>query len=276
MKNLSFRFISLAAAAISVMCGTSAANAAVLTAVPMQGGMVMPMVSYNAAVGKIQVMMPSEIPQLTPLLVSNPADSFDPADPWYDELDPSCQGASFSRRYGFVMAAMSDPLPANTQMWIRKLSGPPELKFYWYAGSVPKAFDPIFGTEGVTNALFWNGAMFHPAVAAPPGTNGYISTFEVYLLDTTSGQAVPNSSSGPLVLNWTNVPDGRPALSIAQKVVVAWPAATTTNWVLESASSPIATTWTLVTNPPVIVDGEPCVVLDNDPAQQYFRMRYLP
>jgi hypothetical protein len=258
------------------MCGASAANAAVLTTVPMQGGMVMPMVSYNAAAGKINVMMPSEIPQLTPLLVSNPADSFDSADPWYDELDPSRQGASFSRRYGFVMAAMSDPLPAGTQMWIRRLSGPPELKFYRYAGSAPKAFDSIFGSDGVTNALYWDANMFHPAVAAPPGTNGITATFEVYLLDTTTGLPVPNSSSGPLVFDWTNVSDGRPALSLAQKVVVAWPAATTTNWVLEAASSVNATTWTLVTNPPVIVDGEPCVVLDSGSAQQFFRMRYFP
>ena len=276
MKNLFVRSAFLAAAAVTMMCGASAANAAVLTSVPMQGGMVMPMVSYNAAAGKIQVMMPSEIPKLTPLLVSNPADSFDPADPWYDALDPSRQGASFSRRYGFVMAAMSDPLPDGTQMWIRKLSGLPELKFYLYAGSGPKTFEPIFGTDGVTNALYWNAAMFHPAVAAPPGTNGFTATFEVYLLDTTTGQPVPNSSSGPLLFDWTNVPDGRPALSIAQKVVIAWPAATTTNWVLEAAGSANAATWTIVTNPPIIVDGEPCVVLGSDPARQYFRMRYLP
>jgi len=276
MKNLSVRSVSFAAAAITVMCGTSAANATVLTAVPMQGGMLMPMVSYNAAAAKINVMMPAGIPQLTPLLASNPADSFDPADPWYDALDPSRQGASFSRRYGFVMAATSDPLPADTQIWIRKVSGPPELKFYRYAGSVPKAFEPVFGTDGVTNALYWNAEMFHPAVTAPPGTNGITATFEVYLLDTTTGLPVPNSSSARLVLDWTNLSDGRPALGIAQKVVVAWSAATTTNWVLEAASSAHATTWTFVTNTPVIMDGEPCAILDSDAAQQYFRMRYFP
>lgn len=270
------RSVSLAAAAITVMCGISTATAAVLNAVPMQGGMVMPMVSYSASAGKINVMMPSEVPQLTPLLVSNPADSFDPADPWYDELDPSRRGASFSRRYGFVMAAMSDPLPTGTQMWIRKLSGPPELKLFRYAASVPKAFDLIFGTDGVTNALYWDGSMFHPAIAAPPGTNSFTATFEVYLVDTNTGQPVPNSSSGPLVFDLTNVPDGRPSLSIGQKIVVAWPPATTTNWVLEAASSVNGTTWAIVTNTPVVVDGEPCVVLDNDPAQQYFRMRYFP
>ena len=34
----------------------------------------------------------AEVPQLTPLMVSNPDDSFDPADPWYDFLDPGRQG----------------------------------------------------------------------------------------------------------------------------------------------------------------------------------------
>lgn len=276
MKNSSVRCVCFAAAALIVMGGASAVRAAVLNAVPMQGGMVMPMVSYNAAAGRIQVMMPAEIPQLTPLLVSNPADSFNPTDPWFDELDPSRRGASFSRRYGFVMAAMTDPLPDGTQMWIRKLSGPPELKFFRYAASVPKAFDPIFGTEGGTNALYWDGSMFHPAITAPPGTNALAATFEVYLLDTTTGQPVPNSSSGSLVFDLTNVSDGRPALSIAQKIVVAWPPATTTNWVLEAAASANATTWTRVTNAPVVVDGEPCVVLERSSDQQYFRMRYFP
>jgi hypothetical protein len=66
-----------------------AVSAATLTNVPMQGGMAMPMVSYNATDGKIHVMMPMEVPALTPLLVSNPADNFNPADPWFDSVDPS-------------------------------------------------------------------------------------------------------------------------------------------------------------------------------------------
>lgn len=235
----------------------------------------MPMVSYSAADGRVHVMMPADVPQLTPLLVSNPADSFDPADPWFDALDPSRQGASFSRRYGFVMDAMTDPLPAGTQMWIRKISGPADLKIYRYASSVPKAFTPIFGTDGVTNAMYWNGMMFHPAVAAPPGTNGYTATFEVFLLDTVTGLEVANSSSGPLVFDWTNVPDGRPALNLGQKIVVAWPSATATNWVLEAAESVNASNWTTVTNSVVTVDGQPSVVLQGA-AQQFFRMRYVP
>ena len=59
----------------------SLANAATLTNVPMQGGMIMPMVSYHASAGRMMVMMPTEAPQLSPLLVSNPGDSFQANDP---------------------------------------------------------------------------------------------------------------------------------------------------------------------------------------------------
>jgi len=135
---------------------------------------------------------------------------------------------------------------------------------------------PFFGTDGATNAIYWSAMMFHPTVVAPPGTNSYAATFDVFLLNTTTGQEVPNSGSGPLVFNWTSVPDGRPALSLSQRIVVAWPAATTTNWILESATSVDAANWTTLTNTPVVVDGQPCVVLEESTTQQFFRMRYVP
>ncbi len=251
------------------------ASAQVLTQVPMQGSMAMPMVSYSAASGAISVMMPAAVPQLTPLLVSNPTNRFDPAAPWFSLLDPSAQGWAFSRRYGFDMDANSDALPANTQIWIRKLSGPADLKIYNYLSS-PATFTPVFGTDGTTNAVFWSGLMWHPVVAVPPGTNDFSATFEVYLVDTTTGQEVAGSSSEPLVFNWTDVSDGRPTLNLAQKIVLAWPSATTTNWVLESAASMDATTWSSVTNTPVNVDGQPCVILDGNAARQFFRTRYMP
>ena len=241
----------------------------------MQGSMAMPMVAYHAGDGRIHVMMPMSVPQLTPLLVSNPGDSFDPAAPWFDRLDPGAQGWAFSRRYGFIMDSMSDPLPANTQMWIRKLSGPADLKIYNYL-SLPPTFAPVFGTDGTTNAVYWNGMMWHPVVAAPAGTNNFTATFEVYLLDTTTGQEVAGSSSGLLTFDWTNVSDGRPSLNLAQKIVVAWPSATTTNWVLEAAATVNAATWTSVTNVPVTVDGQPSVLLDQNAAQQFFRLHFVP
>jgi hypothetical protein len=270
MKNPLLLWIGL-----HTLAAGSVSQGAILTAVPMQGGMAMPMVSYHADHGHLHMMMPGEVPQLTPLLVSHPNDTFAPDDPWYDFLDPSRQGLAFSRRYGFVMDAMTDPLPDNTAIWLRKLSGPSELGFYRYSGSAPKTWEPIFGTAGTTNARYWDGMMFHPSVTAPPGTNPLTATFEAYLVNTQTGEEVPNSATGPVVFHFTNVSDGRPAVSLTQKIVVAWPSAAT-NWVLEAADSVPSSTWMLVTNAPVTVDGQPAVILGGSASKMFLRLRRLP
>ena len=263
------------AAAVAVTCGISSAQAAILPAVPMQGGMAMPMVAFHADDGRLHVMMPMDVPQLTPLLVSHPGDTFDAAAPWFDSLDPSRQGLSFSRRYGFVMDTLSDPLPAGTAMWIRKISGPPELSYYVYSGSAPVTWEPIFGTAGTSNAVYWNGMMFHPGVTAPPGTNALTATFEIYLINTVTGQEVFGSGSGPLVFNWANVPDGRPALTLGMKVVVAWPI-TASGYVLEAADAASGAGWTTLSNTTVALDGQSAVVLEPGAAAKFFRMRKAP
>ncbi len=262
----------------TLLWGSSSAPAwgAVLTSVPMQGSMVMPELSYYAADGALYVNMDPAIPQLTPLLASNPGDSFDPADPWFDALDPSGQGLAFSRRYGFVMGTATDQLPAGTGIWIRKLSGSAQLGFYRaHAMSLPHRWEPIFGTAGTTNEFAWSGTMFHPCVTAPPGTDTYEATFEAFLVNTETGVEVPNSSTGPFTLNWTSLPDGRPALNIAQKIVIAWPA-TATNYVLECADMLPCSNWARVTNAPVMVDGQPAVVLDAKDGKRFFRMSVAP
>ncbi len=251
------------------------ALAATLTTVPMQGGMAMPMISYHAEHGHLRVTMPADLPQLTPLLVSHPGDSFDPADPWYNHLDPARGGLSFSRRYGFVMDALSDPLPADTAIWLEKTSGPQELNFYRYAGSSPKAWQPIFGTAGSPAAMAWNGMMFHPAVTAPPGTNGYTATFEAYLVNTTTGAKIEGSGSGPMLLVFTNVPDGRPTLAISTKIAIAWPASPS-SYVLQQADALPATAWTDLPVTPVLIDGLPTVLLEPDAATRFFRLRPAP
>jgi hypothetical protein len=265
--------LSAAGAALAI----NPLNAATLTAVPMQGGMVMPMLMYHADHGHVHVMLTNTVPTLTPLLASNPADSFDPLDPWFAALDPSAQGASFSRRYGFMWdSAMSDPLPANTEVWIRKLSSSPGLNAYRYNGNVPKAFEPVFGTGGTTNALAWNLMMFHPCFTAAPDTNALAATFEVFLVNSLTGQEIAGTSTGAFTFDFTNLPDGRPALTLAPKIAVGWPSGTATNWALETAASPNATIWTAVTNSPVLLEGEPAAVFDTGAGQQYFRMRYVP
>ena len=264
------------AAAVIVTCGFSVAQAATLTSVPMQGGMVMPMLAYHADHGHLHVTMPTEVPALTPLLVSNPADNFDPADPWYDALDPSREGRAFSRRYGFVMDTMTDPLPQGTGIVIRKLSGSPEIGLYRaHAMSLPHLWQPLFGTAGTTNTFAWSGSMFHPCVTAPPGTNAYSATFDAFLINTNTGVTIPGSGSDPFVLNWTSLPDGRPTVNIAARMVIAWPA-DAASWSLESADSLPSANWTPVTNSPVMVDGKPCVIIDGSGGNKFFRMRRLP
>ncbi|MBL9137529.1 MAG: hypothetical protein JNK85_16775 [Verrucomicrobiales bacterium] len=249
--------------------------AATLTAVPMQGGMVMPMVSYSAADGRVHVMAEPTIPQLTPLLVSNPADSFAPEDPWFSTLDPSARGLAFSRRYGFVMNTMTDPLPDGTRIWLRKRSGSPELGAYRYANTAPKAFEPIFGTLGSPAALAWNGMMFHPTFTAPPGTNSYSATFDAYLADATTGVEIANTASTEFTLTWSTVPDGRPTLQIAAKVAIAW-APSTGNYILEVADSLPAANWTPVDVTPVTLNGQPTVILDAAASTKVYRLRSTP
>lgn len=264
---LIFSALALKLQLLAILAGT-------LTAVPMQGGMVMPMVAYHADTGKLHVTTPLELPQLTPLLVSHPDDQFDPLDPWFDALDPSRQGLAFSRRYGFVMDTMTDLLPPNTSIWIRKLSASPDLHFYRYASSQPKLWEPVFGTHPSSNELLWDGVMFHPAVTAPPGTSLPSATFEFYLAAADTGVELPGTASDPLLLQWTNVSDGRPTLDIAMKLVVAWPSVE--GYALESTPSLDAADWTLVTNAPVILENHPAVVLPPDQAGRFYRLRRLP
>ena len=138
----------------------------------------------------------------------------------------------------------------------------------------PKVWEPIFGTEGSAEAWRWDGAMFHPAITAPPGTNTYTATFEAELIDMDSGTSLPGTGTGPFELNWTTVPDGRPDLQIAQKIVVSCPA--TTNFVLEATETLNPSAWVTVTNTPVLLDGQTAVVLDPVQATRYFRMKRLP
>lgn len=248
---------------------------ATLTAVPMQGGMVMPMISYHASDARLHVMLDPTTPQLAPLMVSHPNDSFAADDPWFVLLDPSRQALAFSRRYGFVMDTMTDPLPAGTSIWLRKLSGPVALGVYRYANTNPKAFEPIFGTAGSPAALAWNGMMFHPTFAAPSGTNDYTATFDAYLADSLTGAEMAGSSTGPFTLTWTTVSDGRPALSIATRIVVTWPVVTG-SWALESTDPAEAVHWTPVSATPISFENQQTVLLEPSASSKLYRLRKVP
>ena len=250
----------------------AASFAETITDVPMQGTMIMPKFSYNAIDGSLSVHLGSKVPQLIPLSVSNPADNFDPAAPWFSDLDPSEKGLSFSRRYGFVMDTASDILPEGVAIWIRKISGSPGIDCH-----DPDTWEPLFGTAGSTNVLYWDSTMYHPAFAAVPGTNTFAAEFEGFLMNTTSGTPLPGGSSGPFTLRWTNSPDGRPQLAIKENAGFAlqWPASIT-NYVLEATETLVATDWTGITNAPILVESNWTVTVNASSPAKLFRLRRSP
>jgi hypothetical protein len=271
MKTIKIKSLVLAASLIVPFVSVSAAT---LTNVPMQGKMVMPMIKFDAALGGLQVTVDPTVPELTPLLASNPSDSFNPTDPWFESLDPTRQGLAFSRRYGFVMDTLTDPLPEGTRIWLRKLSASDGLSFYRYRTSEPKLWEPIFGTGGSPDALEWNGMMFHPAVTALPNSGSYKATFEAVLVNQSTGAEIPGSGTGQFEMNWTTASDGRPAVSIQLKVVVAYPE--TPGYVLEGGDMLEGGTWVAVTNQPVVIEGKSAVVLDASEVCKFYRMRRSP
>lgn len=262
---------------------TTDVPAAVLTAVPRQGGMLMPEVWYHADTDSVTVDLADAtniVAQLTPLLISNPNDRFAPDDPWYDNLDPSRQGLAFSRRYGFDMHVMTDYLPLDRELWIRCLTASPGVSFYDYNDFIlPKSWNPIFGTAGTSNATSWSGIMWHFGVTASPGTNTYAATFEIFVRDISTGAEVPGSSTGPFILPWTCVPDERPELRIAtattNHVVLTWPT-NAAYWFLVSASDLSSAIW--ITNTALVTtnDAEITAVISNSTPQQFFRLQHLP
>jgi hypothetical protein len=278
-KVTSSRFVA-AVGAVSLALTLGSAHGATLTSVPMQGGMLMPDVWYHADTTNVTVdlSMMDGVAQLTPLQASNPNDSFHPGDPWFDSLDPSRQGLAFNLQYGFAMDPDTDMLPDGQQLWIRDITNSPNLGIYNYS-TTPKLWAPIFGTNGSTNATYWSGMMWMLAATAPPGTNNFSATFEVYVVDTTTGKEVPGSSSGPFILNWTDVPDGRSQLTIAAAatngLVLTWPASAT-NWTLVSTTDLTPANWTFVTNLPVASNGQAAVYLEGAAAQQFFTMLRNP
>ena len=162
------------------------------------------------------------------------------------------------------MKPSTDLVPGDRQLWIRSDTNSPNIAFHNYSAS-PALWAPIFGTAGSSNATYWSGLMWHVGVTAPPGTNNYSATFEVYVVDTSTGQEVPGSSSGPFVLNWTSVPDGRPQLNMAANnpngVMITWPASAT-NWTLVSSADLTSGNWTPVTNLPVALDSQAAVYFE--------------
>lgn len=243
----------------------------------------MPRISYHADAQRLMidlVQATNTLPQLLPLLASHPLDCFSAAAPWFNCLDPSRQGMAFSRRYGWDMAAMTDLPPPGQAIWIRKLDSTPGLAFFDYNDSrTPLTWNPCFGTEASTNALAWNGMMWHFAAAARPGTNTFRATFELFLLDTSTGKEVAGSSTGPFDLGWTNAPELRPTLELARQpgnqITISW-VTNALRWHLLSSGSLDEGDWLPVPEPAEVINGKAAVHLDAPSVPQFWRLRYDP
>ena len=250
-------------------------SAATLTSVQMGGAMIHANVLYDSAGNRLVVHVEPTVPQLTPLDVINPADNYDPLDPWFACLDPSSQGMACNRQYGFVMDAGTDPLPAYMGIWMRHLSHSPGLEFYRYRSSAQgKSWEPIFGSAGSTNVFEWTLLMFHPAICAVPTQGTATATFEAFAVDSASG--LPLASIAPAVfsLNWTIVASARPTLELSAAGVLSWPG-TATNYVLESATSP-AGDWAGVPETPLLKEGRYTLEVGPIAERQFYRLRRNP
>lgn len=216
----------------------AAAIAAVQQSVPMQGAypvdpvadMVHVYVVFrDQATNTFQLTLDPATPQLTPLAVSHPGDSFDPADPWFSDLDPSASGLAFSRRYGFLVeTASSDPLPSGLGLGIRWISATAGLHSYFYRNTTgSELMDPVFlaspSHPGVTpnDSLLWNGNMWHPLFTAPAADGNYSATFEVFVADTAPASVVDYAvpavaaagyDAARITLNFTAIPVPEPGL----------------------------------------------------------------
>lgn len=246
-----------------------------LDSVPMQGGMAMPAIKYNAELGQLLISMPDTTPQLIPLEISHPGDQFDPSSPWFDSLDPSRKGMAFNRQYGFIMDATSDFLPDGAGIWIRQLYAPSALKAYNYRshGSDTKSWKPIFGTSGSSDVLEWNLMMFHPAFAAPRGSGPLMAFYEAFVVNLDTGMPMEEIGSVTFALRWSSATSGgEPALTISNKVVLAWKGEFA-GFVLESSDSLDNPVWEETDMTPTMMNGEYVVLVEAAAPAKFYRLR---
>jgi len=232
-------------------------------------------VLFDSAGKRLVVHVEPTVPRLTPLDVTNPADNYSPADPWFGCLDPSEQGMACNRQYGIVMDANTDPVPAEMGIWIRHVSHSAGLEFYRYRSSAQgKAWEPMFSTANSTNVFEWTLLMFHPAVCAVPTNGTATATFEAFAVDSASGLPLADISPGLFTLNWTIVPSARPTLDLSPAGVLSWPG-TATNYVVESASS-LTGDWSGVSTTPSLQQGRYTLNVSPTAERQFYRLRRAP
>lgn len=160
-------FIVLSAAAASLSASIASAQAP-----PMGGPMQMYMVSIDTDAQTLMAMPMS--PDFTTVELQNYGDT-------YSGAAAVLNGTWFNRQWGWNSSGFADL--GDNRVWIELLSATPGLSIY-SGGAFGNAgtFDPIFGTEGSSNRIAWNGVMLHNWYAGTtPGL--YAHSYRLYVGD---------------------------------------------------------------------------------------------
>jgi len=199
----------------------STSHAAVLPVLPTpgeQGGMIHANVWFDGSL--LHSYFDAGIPELKPLVVWSPGDTFDPSSPWFAKLDPSTGAGAFNSQYGLLIdGSLTDPLPGGSKIMVTYVAASTGIGIYRWRNNDPQLFEPILGTEGSPISWDWGAlshAMFHPMFVADPGTGPDPTvTLRFDLVDATTNEILPQYGGTQAVFQFALIPEPGTALMSA-------------------------------------------------------------
>jgi len=171
--------------------------------------MIMPLITFDGdsvsvlkedGSGPWETLTGNDRPAMWPLEDGN---EFDSAKTWYNALN----GKAYNFQYGWSNAAFDQgSLPSDCNIWIEVLSQSDGLNTY---DRTLNSYNPIFGTNGLSNKWKWNDdmSMAHNAYAVTPAYAQWYATYWIYVGDSATGMPLPNYGSDIVTFTWTSVPE---------------------------------------------------------------------
>jgi hypothetical protein len=227
--------------------------------------------------------------------------AYDPSQLWSVLND-----TAYSRRLGWnpasgtLLSDITNAYGTGANIWIESLSKSPGLKTYQAIGKFgvnslgttnldgTPVIDPaangyagIFGTAGSSTKWKWDGNMDHNANAVSLGditvpNQIFTNTYKIYIGDST-GAELPATVGASTTTTWTWQGPATlvaPSVSIQNTVAIEW-SGTSTNYVLQSASTLNSATWTTVTNTPGVIGNNTVILVNPTGSQQFFRLQLV-
>jgi len=182
-------------------------------------------VTFDDTAKEFTVHVDSGTPQLKPLSLWSPGNTFATGDPWYNPLDPTQDASLFNSQFGFLLdVGLSDPIPAGKSIGIRILTGTSGLESFFYKGTDPKELTPVF--TPMHDYVLWSGTMWHTLFTMPASTvygTAVAAEFEFFLADapavgfvdyTTVAGVEPGYMDATQPVSWTAIPEPTTALLV--------------------------------------------------------------